>query len=139
MTARSTWLNSSAVARVTDQPSLAGAPALAEPAQRGRLDIAERAVERIATQVASQVSGVADVGSTLERAVGRQYPKASAQVAGDRATLDLEIAVAWPAPLAGVTGTVREQVRSRLYELAGLHLDAVNVVAAKVVHMDTET
>lgn len=120
------------------EPSPSGPAQLAEPAQRGRLEIADRVVERIATYAAGEVPGVTSDGSTLERVVGRQYPKASAQVAGTRATVDLEIAVAWPFPLAKVAADVRDQVRSRLLDLAGLAADAVNVSAAKVVHTEPE-
>lgn len=78
-------------------------------------------------------------GSALGRAVGRRYPKADAQVAGDRARITVEVAVAWPASLVDVTAGVRDIVRSRLGELAGLQVDTVDVIAAKVVHEDAPT
>lgn len=110
-----------------------------DPGGRGRTVVADRVVERIATIAAREVAGVAQVGSTLERVVGRQYPKADAQVAGDRARISVEIAVAWPTSLADVTAGVREAVRTRLEGLAGLQVDTVDVTAARVVHDDAPT
>lgn len=118
---------------------MADAGHLDEPGGRGRLVVADRVVERIATIAAREVSGVTQVGSALERAVGRQYPKADAQVAGDRARISVEIAVAWPTSLADATAGVREIVRARLGDLAGLQVDTVDVTAAKVVHDDAPT
>ncbi len=110
-----------------------------EPGGRGRLVVADRVVERIATIAAREVPGVTPAGSALGRAVGRRYPKADAQVAGDRVRITVEVAVAWPASLVDVTAGVRDIVRSRLGELAGLQVDTVDVIAAKVVHEDAPT
>lgn len=118
---------------------MADAGHLDDPGGRGRTVVADRVVERIATIAAREVTGVTQVGSALERVVGRQYPKADAKVAGDRARISVEIAVAWPTSLADVTARVRETVRARLGELAGLQVDTVDVTAAKVVHDDAPT
>lgn len=106
---------------------------LADAGDRGRLDIAERVVERVATIAASEVDGVRRVGSGIEGVVGRQFPKASAEVGGGHARVALDIAVVWPAPLARTAGTVRERVRERLQSLVGLTVDAVDVTVATVV------
>ena len=105
-----------------------------DPAQRGHLAIANRVVERIATVAAGQVQGVAPAGSGLDQVLGHRYPKTNATVAGNRARIHVEIAVAWPHPLGQVCGQVRDEVRDRLTELTGLRVDAVDVTAAKVVH-----
>lgn len=98
--------------------------------------IAERAVEHIATHVACGVDGVApDEGSGLTGALTRSYPRAAAHVAGNRTSVQLEIAVAWPSSLAATTAAVRDTVRARISELAGLEVDAVDVTAARVVHV----
>jgi len=110
----------------------------ADPGQRGRLDIAARVVERIATAEATSVPGVATTGSALAQVVGRQYPKASAEVAGARTRVDVDVAIAWPFSLAEVTAAVRTVVNSRVRGLAGLEVDAVNVTAAKIVHTEPE-
>ena len=112
----------------------APAPVLAAPFQRGRTVIADAVVEHIAVQAATGVDGVTPAGSGLDKVVGRAYPQAHARVAGGRVRLHLEIAVAWPYPLAGVCGQVRDTVTTRLAELTGLAVDTVDVTAATVVH-----
>lgn len=115
------------------EPAHAGTPRLPEPGDRGRLDVADRVVERVAIIAAGEVAGVRNVGSGLEGIVGRQYPKATAQVAGGRARVRLDIAVAWPMPLGRTAGAVREHVREQLESLVGLTVDAVDVTVASVV------
>jgi len=118
-------------------PSTTGGPGSREGQdadQRGRLVIADRVVERIATVAAGEVEGVVRVGSGLDQVLGYRYPKAHATVAGDRARIQVQIAIAWPHPLGQVCGTVRDEVRDRVAELIGVRVDAVDVTAAKVVH-----
>jgi len=110
----------------------------AEPAQRGTTVIADRVVERIASIAAAEVAGVVDVGSSLDKVIGRQYPKADAAVAGSRAKIAVEVAVAWPHPLSAVTAQVRDTVRSQVERMAGLQVDVVDVHAAKVVQHEPD-
>jgi len=107
---------------------------LVEPGERGRLDVAERVVERVATIAAGEVDGVLSTGSPLDGVLGRRYPRANAEVAGRRTSVSLDLAVAWAVPLATTAASVRERVRSRVHELVGLDVDGVNVTVAKVVH-----
>ena len=95
--------------------------------------IAAGAVQHIAEAELGHIPGVVATGSGLDRVVGRQYPKVTADVAGSRAKLGVEIAVVWPLPLAQVCGQVRDTLRNRVGELTGLGIDAVDVTAAKVV------
>ena len=108
-------------------------PTVTAPGDRGRLDVAGLVVERIATIAAGQVPGVVTTGSTLHGVIGRRYPKASAEVAGDRATVNVEIAAVWTAGLTSTAGAVRDRVRTHVRDLAGISLDAVNVTIAQVV------
>lgn len=101
--------------------------------QRGRTVIQDTVLQRIATQEAAQVPGVAQTGSGLTKVVGRHLPKADAVVAGSRARVHVEIAVAWPHPLATVAASVREHVSARLTDLTGLSVDAVDVNVSRVV------
>ncbi len=103
------------------------------PGQRGRLDIAERVVERIASIAAAEVPGVLTTGSTLEGVLGRRYPQAGAEVAGRHATVSVDVAVAWAAALADTAASVRDRVQARVQDLAGLHVDAVHVTVANVI------
>lgn len=111
---------------------------LPDPADRGRLDVADRVVERVAGIAACEVSGVRSVGSGLGGVVGRQYPKVKAQVAGGHARIQLDIAVDWPVPLASTAAQVRDHVRDRLTTLVGLAVDAVDVTVATVAPATSE-
>ncbi len=106
---------------------------LADPGERGRTIVADRVVERIACFAAAEVDGVRSVGSSLESLVGRRYPKADADIAGNRARVVVSIAVTWPTPLARTSAAVRDQVLQRLRDYSGLEIDAVDVTAAKVL------
>ncbi len=108
--------------------------ALAEPDQRGRTTIEDAVLERIATHAALEVDGVTATGSDLQRLIGRRLPKADAHVAGTRARVQLEIAAAWPHPVATVAAAVRDQVTTRLVELTGLDIDAVDVEITRIIH-----
>nr|WP_269327477.1 Asp23/Gls24 family envelope stress response protein [Kineosporia mesophila] len=108
-----------------------------DPAQRGDLSIADRVVEQVAVLATRQVPGVAVTGSGLERAVGRQFPRAQAHVAGRRARLVIQVAVIWPAALPEVTAAVRDSVHERVSTLVGMHVDAVDVSVVKIVHTQT--
>ena len=105
-----------------------------DPAQRGRLVITDKVVERIATVAAGEVEGVVKAGSGFDQVLGHRYPKADATVAGDRARIQVQVAIAWPHPLGQVCGRVRDQVHDRVAELIGVRVDAVDVIAANVVH-----
>lgn len=104
-----------------------------DPAQRGRLTILDSVVERIAVIAAGEVEGVVSSGSGLDQVLGHRYPKADATIAGDRARIHVEIAIAWAQPLGQVAGRVRDEVGHRVTKLVGLRVDAVDVTAAKVV------
>ena len=110
-------------------------PQVLDRAQRGRLVIADRVVERIAAIAAGEVAGVVKAGSGLDQVLGHRYPKASATLAGNRTRIHVEIAVAWPHPLGQVCAQVQDEVRDRVTKLAGVRVDAVDVTAAKVVHV----
>lgn len=110
---------------------------LAEPDQRGRTVIEDAVLEHIAVHAALEVSGVTLTGSDLAKLVGRRLPKADAHVAGNRARVQVEVAVAWPHPIPAVASAVREHVTARLVELTGLSIDAVDVEVARVVHHTT--
>lgn len=113
--------------------------ALAEAGQRGRLEVAERAVERIATLAAGEVPGVQRTGSSyLESVIGHQYPSADAQVAGGHVKVSIDLAAVWPSPLAATAKSVRDRVRSQLEDLAGLTVDRVDVTVAKVTQHQSQ-
>ena len=107
---------------------------LADPDQRGRTIIENSVLEHIAAHAALEVTGVSPMGSDLGKLLGRRLPKADAHVAGNRARVQIEIAATWPHPIATVAAAVREHVTSRLVELTGLNIDAVDVEVAQMLH-----
>ncbi|MEU4396781.1 Asp23/Gls24 family envelope stress response protein [Kribbella sp. NPDC023855] len=90
---------------------------------RGRLEIAPRAIERIAEVTALQARGVLRREATL----GRGLPKAKAQLAGQRVGLVVELAVEWGYPLAELAAEVRGRVTRAVTDLTGLGIDAVSI------------
>lgn len=117
----STSASSSVVAVVTSAATVS---------DRGSLRIADKVVERIARQSALENGRVVAVGGRLEQVVGNRYPRVSANVAGDRVRVDLEIAITWPAPADDVSREVRTAVSERVGELTGMQVDAVDVRVA---------
>ena len=128
-------MTESTAARVPPAVPAPGTTAVAgrrDPAERGRLDVAERVIERIATIAAREVRGVRSVGSGLDGMVGRQYPNANAEVAGGHARVRVDIAVTWPSPLGRTAAAVRDRVRERVESLVGMTVDVVDVTVATV-------
>ncbi|MGZ3143757.1 Asp23/Gls24 family envelope stress response protein [Lentzea chajnantorensis] len=89
---------------------------LAAP-QRGLTTVAERAVGRIATRAAHEVTGVA--GAT-----------ASAHVTGGVAALDVRLDLHYPAPVPATTAAVRAHLAERVGLLTGLAVSVVDVSVA---------
>ena len=57
-------------------------------------------------------------------------PKTTVEVDGSKAFVTLEISVRWPASVPEITAQVRQHVRDRVRELAGLDVDEVHIVVA---------
>lgn len=104
-----------------------------EPRTRGRLTISPRVVETVATVAVNAVPGTAEDGSGLDAVVGRRYPKVSADVAGDHATIRVDVALEWGYPLADTAGAIRDRVRTQVRDLAGVQADTVDVTVARIV------
>ena len=116
---------------------------LAGRTELGTITVADTVVAKIAAQAAAENP---DAGAAVARVLGRAIPgagnlgvrgtdlsalpKTSVQVDGSKAYVSLEIAVRWPASVAEVTGHVRQHVRERIRELAGLDVDEVHIVVA---------
>ena len=103
--------------------------------ERGTLTIADRALTRIARQVTLEVPGVApeETAGTIERRLGRSYPRVQWQRAGTHARVAVEVAITWPASAASVTVGVQEAVRRELERQAGQEVDHVSVAVREVV------
>lgn len=106
--------------------------ALAPPDVRGRTEISERVLEKIASHVLAEVSAAGGVsrrtlGVSMGRAGRGAVPKVDAQVDGELATLRMTVSVAYPEPVRAVTRHVRERVAARVGELTGLQVRQVDV------------
>jgi uncharacterized alkaline shock family protein YloU len=109
----------------------------------GTISIADGVVVKIAARAAVENP---DAGAATARVLGRAVPgagslgvrgtdlnalpKTSVDVDGAKAYVSLEIAVRWPASIAEITRQVRDHVRARVRELAGLDVDEVHIVVA---------
>ncbi|MFJ2031930.1 Asp23/Gls24 family envelope stress response protein [Streptosporangium sp. NPDC087985] len=103
----------------------------AVPAERrGRTDIPERVVSRIAARAAREVPWVREVHERGPLAFGGHT---RAVVNGELATLSLDMSVEYPAPLLQVTETVRRHVADRVRTLTGLHIGHIDIDVTGVV------
>lgn len=93
---------------------------LPEPGERGTLDIAAAVPEKIARRAAAEVDGV------------RRPVRADAELARGRATLELELGVEYPRPVGEVAAEVQGRVASRVEELTGLTVEAVDVTVSEL-------
>ncbi|WP_299037833.1 Asp23/Gls24 family envelope stress response protein [uncultured Pseudokineococcus sp.] len=104
------------------------------PAERGSLQIADRALSKIVTAAAREVDGVAPSGSqALGGLLGSGYPSVELESAGSRVRVQVDVATLWPHPAARVAADVRSAVARRLDELAAVHADSVAVTVRDVV------
>jgi len=126
------------------QPAVSGsAPGRNE---LGMISINDRVVEKMAARAAVEIP---DAGAAASRFLGRSMagasalgarqtsltalPKASADVDGSLVNLDLSISVRWPASVPEVSSAVRENVRRRVSELAGLTVSEVSISVTDLV------
>lgn len=96
-----------------------------DPATRGTLTVADRAVQRVAAAAAVRVPGVAR--TTAGGLLGRDLPHASAHVVGTRAQVEVDVALVWPAPADATARSVREAVAAAVERFAGVPTDRVDV------------
>lgn len=113
-------------ATVDSRASEAGAPQRHPPERRGHTSVSDRAATKIACRVAREVPEVREVSQG-----NRPWASgSSAQVHGDRVTVDLRVTVAYPAPLRTVARTIRRHVAARVGELTGLAVTRVDLTLA---------
>lgn len=112
-----------------------------DPGERGRLDIAERVVERVAGYA---VTLVPDATAAPRRVLGRSMgprdeedeAKVSAEVHGGTASVHATIAVRWPASVRAVAQEVRTRIRDDLTHITQVTVDHVDI---DVVSLPAET
>ena len=108
---------------------------------RGRLEIADRVVEKVAGHA---VTLVPDASAAPRRVMGLNLGEArdesradiDAQVHGEVATVQARIAVRWPRSVPEVADAVRLRIGDEVSRITGVHVDHVDV---DVTSMTTES
>lgn len=98
----------------------------------GRLDVADQVVEKVASHAVSLVPGAA---AAPRRVLGLQFGQArpegsasvSAEVHDGIASVQVSIAVSWPASVQAVADEVRRRIREQVTSLTGVSVDHVDV------------
>lgn len=109
----------------------------AAPAERGRLTIADRVVEKIAAMALDEVEpiagppravmGIPSTGRARGPAVPEGRPRVRAVVSGAVATLEVRCSVSYPAPVARTADRARTHLVARIRELTGLTAAQVDI------------
>lgn len=103
--------------------------------ERGRLSISERAAERIALAVLTEVDGLTGPVHG-HRGTARALPRVDAVVTGSVTDLDVRCAIAYPAPVASTVTRARAHLVERLHDLAGLTVAHADVTVVDLATDD---
>lgn len=122
-------------------PSQSGrAGAQREPRSRGKLVLSRQVVEKIASQAAMEIptargrsGGLFGIGSHADLS---SRPKVSADLSGRTATVHVEVAIGYPAPIARAAEQVRRHVMERVSSLAGVQVSRVDVTITALARVD---
>lgn len=110
----------------------AGADPAAE--QRGRVDVADQVVEKIAVAALAETDGVGGATGTVDRMLGRDEaggrPRVTATVSGRSVRLDARISVTYPSPVAATCDRARVHVVRQVEELTGLGVARVDITVS---------
>ncbi|BBG05280.1 MULTISPECIES: Asp23/Gls24 family envelope stress response protein [Pseudonocardia] len=118
-----------------DAPTVVLEPG-ADPAvdQRGRVDVADQVVEKIAIAALAETDGVGGTSGTVDRMLGRDEaggrPRVSATVSGRSVRLDARISVAYPSPVAATCDRARAHVVRQVESLTGLGVARVDIAVS---------
>ncbi|MFD5061865.1 Asp23/Gls24 family envelope stress response protein [Streptomyces sp. NPDC058394] len=114
-------------------------------AQRGSTTISDRAVERIAARVLTEVE---NIGGAPGRVLGIEVPgehaedsaRVAAKVSGDSvAALDVRLSVAYPKSVAHTTEDARARLVRRVADLTGLTVSRVDITVTALHAPDSPT
>lgn len=98
---------------------------------RGSLTIAEKAIEKIAGQIASEVPGVSgSSGGFLgigEHSDEDARPKVKVQLSGLIASVHVSAGVRYPAPLRSTTERLRREIREQVSSRCGVDVRQVDI------------
>jgi uncharacterized alkaline shock family protein YloU len=104
-----------------------------DPGGRGGLTVRDKAAQRLAVHAARLTEGVHQHSAGLDKITGRELPRATVAIAGDRARVQVNIAVAWPEPAVVVGAAVQRNVVDALRDYAALTVDRVDVAVDAVL------
>ncbi|RAX47235.1 Asp23/Gls24 family envelope stress response protein [Arthrobacter sp. AQ5-06] len=98
---------------------------------RGQTVLADKVIEKIASQVASDESvaggasgGFLGIGTHADLSA---RPKASVELSGNIATLSVEVGMLYPVPLRQATEALRQRIRARVTELTGVEVRQIDI------------
>ncbi|MEO8220928.1 MAG: Asp23/Gls24 family envelope stress response protein [Specibacter sp.] len=107
---------------------------------RGQTVLADKVIEKIASQVASDESvaggssgGFLGIGAHADLSV---RPKASVELSGNIATLSVEVGMLYPVPLRQATENLRQRIRARVTELTGVEVRHVDIKVSWLTNTD---
>lgn len=109
-----------------------------DAATRGTLTVREKVAQRLAVRAALDTPDVLPFPASRAKITGRSLPQAQLSVAGDRVTAHLKVTVAWPAPAVDVARAVQRNVAQALSDMAGLHVDRVDVTVEQLSTVTTD-
>ena len=112
----------------------------------GTIGISDDVVAKIAACAAVEIP---DAGAAATRVMGRAVPgggrlglrstdlaalpKTKAEIDGNSTFLSIELSIRWPASVPDTAAQVRQHVRERVQELAGLTVAEVDITVATLV------
>lgn len=108
-----------------------------DPGDRGRLTISEKAIEKVAGQIASDTPGIhGSTGGFL--GIGSHddedaRPKVKVQLHGLTATIHVRAGVRYPAPLRATTERLRDQIRTQVGARCGIDVRQVDIDVVNLV------
>jgi len=110
-----------------------GVDSVEDPGVRGELTVRDKVAQRLAVHAARLTDGVHQHSAGLTKITGRELPRATVAIAGDRARVQVNIAVAWPEPVVVVGAAVQRNVVNALRDYAALTVDRVDVAVDAVL------
>lgn len=100
-------------------------------AQRGSLVIADRVIEKIAAQCASELSGVGGRDRGFLGVGGQadldSRPHVKVELTGSIAVLSVELGIEYPLPIEETTERVRETLTRTVSQMAGVDVRQVDI------------
>lgn len=104
-------------------------PGRVEPRVRGRLVLAEKVVEKIAGQAATEVGATSGRSSRVLGIGGdpTARPHVDVNLSAESADLALSVGIAYPGSIRAATQQAREHVARRVEELTGVDVRRVDI------------